>query len=243
MNQTRPSMLYYAFLRGVIRLLLLVMGSRTVSGQENIPARGPYIIAVNHMSTADTPLLYISFPRIRLRFFAGEIWEKHPIIGPMLRRAGAIYINRGAVDRQALRIALQSIRDGEIFALAPEGVRSYTGQLLPGRDGAAFLAVRTGVPILPVGLVNSDVLMANARRLRRTRMHVQIGRPFHLPDMGPRVRSSDLAPATHYIMVHIAAQLPLRHRGYYADSPALAALLSGEDPWPYCQREAVTPLV
>ena len=138
MNSTRPSMLYYAFLRGIVRILLLIMGSRTVSGSENIPATGPYIIVVNHMSTADTPLLYISFPRIRLRFFAGEIWEKHWLIGPVLRYAGAIYINRGVVDRRALRAALNAIRDGEIFALAPEGERSFDGQLLRGGMAPPF---------------------------------------------------------------------------------------------------------
>jgi 1-acyl-sn-glycerol-3-phosphate acyltransferase len=234
-------MLYYAFLRGVIRILLLIMGSRTVSGSEHIPRHGPYIIAVNHMSTADTPLLYISFPRIRLRFFAGERWERHWLVGPMLRYAGAIYIKRGTVDRRALRAALRAIDDGEIFALAPEGERSLDGRLMRGRDGAAFLATRTGVPILPVGLVNSDILMDNARRLRRTRMHVAIGPTFLLPDLGARARSSDLAPATHLIMVHIAALLPPRHRGYYAESPALAALLAGEDPWPHCVAFEVAP--
>ena len=227
-------MAYYAFLRFLIFVILLFVGKRTVHGAENIPATGPYIIVVNHMSKADTPLLYSALPLISLRFFAGEKWQDHWLFGPMLKYAGAIYIDRGKVDRRALREALASIEAGSIFALAPEGQRSLVGHMLAGKDGAAFLASKARVPILPVGLENSDVFGANVKRLRRTHIRVHIGEPFYLPELNRRLRSSDMTAFTHLIMVHIANLLPERYHGVYASSAALAALGRGEDPWPYC---------
>lgn len=225
-------------LRVLLRFVLLLVGSMTVYGRENVPESGPYILVVNHMSKADPPLLFLALPPMRLRFFAGEKWERHRLFGPLMKVVGVIYINRGEVDRKALREAMDALRDGSIFGLAPEGTRSRVGHLLEAKDGAAYLASRAKVPILPVAVTNTDVLGANVRRLRRTHMDVHIGEPFLLPELGYRAKGRDLEAYTHLIMVHIASLLPERYHGYYADSPALAALLRGEDPWPYCLEVA-----
>jgi 1-acyl-sn-glycerol-3-phosphate acyltransferase len=229
-------MLFSHLLRFGIRLILLVVGSLEVIGRENIPPAGPYIIVVNHMSKADPPLLYIAFPPMRLRFFAGEKWEPHPIFGPIMRAVGAIYIKRGVVDRGALKEGLEALKAGSIFGLAPEGTRSRVGHLIRAKDGAAYLASRANVPLLPVAVTNTDVLGRNFARLRRTRMQVRIGKPFLLPVRQQRAKGPELAALTHFIMVHIAALLPEQYHGYYSDSPALQALLAGEDPWPQCLR-------
>ncbi len=229
-------MLISQFFRLIVRLILPIVGPLRVIGQENIPEAGPYIVAVNHMSKADPPLVLIAMPGTALKFFAGEKWERHLIFGPLMRWAGAIYINRGAVDRRALREALHDLEEGCIFGLAPEGTRSRIGKLIPARDGAAYLATRAKVPILPIGIVNTDQIDRNLRRLRRTPMEVRIGKLFQLPLLEKRPKSSELAVYTHYIMIHIAALLPERQRGYYDDSPALKALIDGEDPWSHCQE-------
>ncbi len=227
-------MFRYRLAKLVFKIIQATISTLTVIGKENIPTKGPYIVIVNHMSSADTPILLLIFPLTRWSFFAGEKWQEHKLFGPLMHYLGAIYINRGDVDRRALKEALDLIKSGVVFGLAPEGTRSKGGSMQPAKDGAAFLASRSNVPIVPVGLVNTDVLFGNLRQWRRTQMEARIGTPFMLPDLGRRVRSRDLAAYTHLIMVHIAAQLPKRYYGVYADSPALQALLKGEDPWPHC---------
>jgi 1-acyl-sn-glycerol-3-phosphate acyltransferase len=234
----RRSKLLIKLERMFVKALLFLFGKLTVVGSENIPLEGPYILAINHMSKADPPLVLLSWPDTGIRFFAGEKWEKHLVFGPLMRYSGAVYINRGEVDRKALRAALQALREGAVFGLAPEGTRSRVGSLIQARDGAAYLASRAKVPIVPVGLVNTDVLGSNMAQLRRTQLETRIGKPFYLPETVERPKSRELAAYTHLIMIHIAAQLPDRYWGMYSESPALAALLRDEDPWPYCAELA-----
>lgn len=212
---------------------IILLARIRVKGLGNIPDK-PYIVVLNHTSTVDTPVLLMTFPIQKWRFFAVEKWKYHPIFGPIMAWLGAIYIVRGEADRQAIRLALDSIDEGTVFGLAPEGTRSRTGTMIEAKDGAAYLASRADVLILPVGLANCDHIFTNFKQLKSTEVHVNIGEPFSLPDIGRRVRSRDLPAYTHYIMIHIAAQLPERYHGVYADSPALAALENGEDPWPVC---------
>lgn len=201
-----------------------------------MPTLGPCIVTVNHMSTADTPILLIAFPVLQWAFFAGEKWKKHPVFGPIMGWLGAIFINRDQVDRRALRQAQEALRSGAIFGLAPEGARSKSGQLQLAKGGAAYLAHRANAPILPVGIVNSDILFENMKRFKPTDIQVHIGQIYSLPGLEQRPKGKDLEALTQLIMVKIAAQLPERYHGAYKNSPALAAVLRNEDPWCYCKN-------
>ena len=225
----------YRLVRFIITLVQRLLCRLEVVGRENIPAAGPYILVVNHMSTADIAFPFIAFPVQRWRFFAGEKWADHPIWGPLMAWLGVIFIDRNAVDRRALREALAAVQQGAIFGLAPEGTRSKVGAMQPGKDGAAFLAAQSGAPIVPAGISGSDTLFANARRFRRSHITLRIGQPFTLPELGRRPRGRDLSAYTCLLMTHVAALTEPRHRGVYADTPALRALLAGEDPWPACR--------
>jgi len=229
-------MYFIRLLRLVLRFILLLVGDIEVVGLENLPRSGGYIVAPNHLSKADAPLVFLALPipPVQIHYFAGEKWGRHVIYGPLLRRSNAISINRGEVDRRALKEALQTLKSGRVFGLAPEGTRSRTGGLIRAKDGAAYIASRADVPIVPCAVTGTEVLGRNVLRLRRTRMKVVFGQAFTLPDLGAKVRSPDLAAYSHLIMVKIAELLPERYRGYYANSPALAALGRGEDPFPYC---------
>ncbi|MCP4415242.1 MAG: 1-acyl-sn-glycerol-3-phosphate acyltransferase [Chloroflexi bacterium] len=218
----------------------IVLTRLEVVGRENIPAKGPYIVTLNHTSVADTPLLLLGFPLVKWRFFAGEKWRSHPIYGPIMGWLGAIYINRGEVDRRGLRDAMTALEEDGVFGLAPEGSRSKNGQMNEAKVGAAYLASRANVPILPVSFKNNDQIFANFKQLRSTKVKLTIGELYTLPEIGRRVKGADLAAYTHLIMVKVAALLPPRYHGVYADSPALAALQAGEDPWPACQASIQT---
>ncbi len=231
-------MIRYHIARAGFKLAQVTLARLTVTGKENIPASGPYIVTLNHMSVADTPLLLVGFPPTEWRFFAGEKWRNHWLWGPLMDWLGGIYINRDEVDRGAIQEALREIADGNVFGIAPEGTRSKDGVMHEAKPGAAYLASRGGVPILPVGIINSDIVFANARRLRRVTVELRIGEPYLLPDLGRRARSADLEAFTRLIMVHIAALLPERYHGAYRESPALVALLAGDDPWPFCLEAA-----
>jgi 1-acyl-sn-glycerol-3-phosphate acyltransferase len=230
----REKLLANYVLRTIVHIILFFLGSRKVFNSERIPKSGPFIAVTNHLSLADSALLLISAPPMKLRFFAAEKYAKHPIYGPALKWLGAIFIHRGEADRQAISEAFEALKDGQGFGMAPEGTRSHVGAMQRGKDGAVYLALRTGAPIVPIGVVNTDLLFANAKRFKRTRLETHVGEVLTLPDIGRRPRQRELPAYTHYVMVHIAALIPPHYHGYYADSPALAALLRGEDPWPYC---------
>lgn len=229
-------MFRYRLIRAAMHVLRTILLTRLkVVGRENIPTNGPYIVTLNHTSVADTPLLLLGFPLVKWRFFAGEKWRSHPVYGPIMAWLGAIYINRGEVDRRGLREAIEAIDKGVAFGLAPEGSRSKNGQMREAKVGAAYLADRSGVLILPVSFQNNDRLFANFKKLRPTTVTLTVGEPYTLPEIGRRAKGADLAAYTHLIMVKIAALLPPRYWGVYANSSALAAILAGEDPWPACQ--------
>ena len=228
-------MFRYKLIRFAMHVGRIIVGLKIVAkGCENIPEKGPYIVVLNHTSVADTPVLLVTFPLMRWRFFAVDKWKKHLIYGPIMAWLGAIYVKRGEVDRNQLREALEALKEEKAFGLAPEGVRSFTGQMIEAKDGAAYLADRAKVPILPIGLVNNDRIFPNLKKFKFTTVEVRIGQPFCLPELGRRAKGDDLMAYTQLIMAKIAAQLPERYYGYYKDSPALAAILRGEDPWPYC---------
>ncbi len=218
----------------LIRTLLLARIK--VTGLENVPPKGPCVVTTNHMSTVDTPILLMAFPIQEWSFFAGEKWKSHLIFGPIMAWLGAIYINRESIDRKSIRQAQEALMGGAIFGLAPEGARSKDGKLEKAKGGAAYLAHRAKAPILPVGIVNSDVLFQNFKRFRRTEIEVHIGKIYTLPQLDRRAKGEDLDALTHLIMSKIAAQLPERYHGAYAESSALKAIKNGEDPWPYCHE-------
>ena len=228
-------MLPYYVTRAFLNLVrLLLRTTKKVLGFENLPPTGPYIGVVNHVSIVDAPLFLVALPAMPLHFFAAEKWGEHWIVGPVMKWIGGIFIKRGEVDRRALKEAMKAINNGCVFGLAPEGTRSKSRKMMRAKDGAAYLASRANVPIVPIGLVNTEKVIENAKRLRRTEVEVHIGEPFMLPELERRVKATDLAAYTHYIMIHIASLIPERYHGYYADSPALEALQAGKDPWPHC---------
>ena len=238
MSRERLELAFMDFARLLVRVLLAVLGRLEIHGQENIPPHGPYIVVANHLSKTDSPITMLALPRQRMHVFAAHKWRRNPLFGPLLSLSGAIFVKRGQVDRKALRTATEVLQRGEILGMAPEGTRSKSGVLQKARRGAAYLASQARVPLLPIGISNSDRFQDNLLHLRRTTFRVNIGPPFELPDLGHKPTIRELNALSELIMVHIANLLPEHYHGHYAGSPALAALREAGDPWPAACRAA-----
>ncbi len=199
----------------VARLLLTGVARLHAQGLEHIPREQNFVGVVNHLSSFD-PLAVMSVLPVRPLTLFAAIEHRHDFItGWALDRLGAIWIDRGEPGRAALRIALNELAHGTIFGIAPEGTRSRTGALLRGKTGAAYLATRANVPLLPAALWGTEQIKHNLRRFRRTTVHVQIGELFRLPE--GRADAHQLEEHTDLIMRRIAALLPPEYRGVYGE--------------------------
>ena len=183
-----------------------------------VPAHGPLILITNHVNFLEVPILYTHLQPRPISAFAKAENLGHPIFGPLLFRVWeGIPLERGEADMRAFRQALQALDDGRIFAVAPEGTRSGDGRLLRGHPGTAFLALRSGAPILPVAFHGGECFWNNISRLRRTDFRITVGRPFHVNASGARATRKVRRQMTDEIMYQLAALLPPAYRGVYSD--------------------------
>lgn len=209
------------FLTFLLHLAYRLVLRLEVVGLENIPAAGPVILAINHISFLD-PVLVVSVLRRKVLPMAKVEVFRDVVLGPLVSAFDAFPVRRGEIDRRAVQTALEILRLGGVLLIAPEGTRSPTGALLPGKEGAVYLAWRTGAPIVPVGVEGTDRFKFNIRRLRRTPVRVVFGRPFRVEIPEDRSREA-LREATDELMTQIAALLPPHRRGVYADLSRAAA--------------------
>ncbi len=188
-----------------------------VDGLDHLPAHGPCIVAVNHLSLLDAPLVMTVLPR-PATLLAADYLQRSPA-GWILDRFGhAIYVKRGEADRAALEEAIDVLRAGGVLALGPEGTRSPTGGLGRGLSGVALLATEVGVPVVPLAAWGQERMTESWKGLRRAPVQVRIGPPLHFArESAP---SAALLAHTDRVMRALAALLPPRYRGVYADPPA-----------------------
>jgi 1-acyl-sn-glycerol-3-phosphate acyltransferase len=138
-----------------------------------------------------------------------------PILGSLVQAYGVIWVHRGLPDRRAIQAALAGLREGRLVGVAPEGRESLTGGLEEGTGGAAYIALKAGVPIVPVTFIGTENyrIYSNLKRLRRTQVSMTVGPMFtleQLPDKRESVRVG-----TRLIMERLAMQLPPEHQGVY----------------------------
>lgn len=212
-------------LRGVLSGLVDLQ----VEGSENIPEHGGYVLATSHISRLDTPFLMLSTSRKDVVGMVARDYERAPFFGWFLNKLGVIWISREGYDFQAFREATTFLRNGGIVGLAPEGARSKDGKLMEGKPGAALLAMKSKVQVLPAAVLGSADMMKRFVKLKKMQVKVIFGKPFSLPQpVDGQNEKSILDQATTEIMLRIAALLPEERRGYYADHPNLKVLLRSQ---------------
>ena len=205
--------LFYCAANTMMKALLLALTRWRVEGKENVPRKGPLIVVSNHMTYVDPPLLGASVPR-RITFMAKQELFDLSLLGLVVRAYGAFPVRRSGVDRVALRRALEVLKKGEVLGMFPEGKRSFSHQLQEAQPGTAFIAARSGAPIVPVGISGSEKVRGIGFILRRPSIVVRIGRPFTVPaNEADKPNRSGLTQHAELITERIAELLPPVYRG------------------------------
>lgn len=150
----------------------------SIDGREHLPATGAYVLAPVHRSYIDTPVTACVTTR-RIRFMGKQEMWKYPALGWLFSALGAFPVNRGTADREALKRCISVLDGGEPLVLFPEGERKDGPLVHPLFDGAAYVAAKAGVPIVPVGIGGSArVMPRHAKVMYPRKVHVVIGRPI-----------------------------------------------------------------
>lgn len=148
-----------------------------VEGRENLPTKGAVIVAPNHMSNNDPPLVGYALPR-GVHFMAKEELFRNPFFAFLIRTLGAFPVRRGTVDKLAIRHAMEILKREDVLGMFPEGTRQKPGKLGRFHDGVASMALRTGVPIVPVGVIGST-------EMKRGQIVIRIGKPLEVTKAKP----------------------------------------------------------
>lgn len=190
-------MMFFRFARTVVLSLCKVAFRVRVVGKEHVPPAGAYILAPTHRSNLDTP--FTSFvTRRRIRFVAKQELFKREPWGRLFSSLGGIPVERGSPNaRAALKATQAALEAGEPVALFPEGTRRNGRKVTDLFDGTAYLAVKLGVPIVPVGIGGSEEILASGKKLPRLRrVAVVVGRPIFPPPGATTRKRSDLVAIT-----------------------------------------------
>jgi 1-acyl-sn-glycerol-3-phosphate acyltransferase len=217
----------YRILRFIVRFIMKLITKIEVNGIEKLPA-GNVIVAANHLGRLDTAVLLCVLDREDIIMPIAEKYRNHPIFGAIGRAANGIWLNRFEADYSALRQILERMKQGGLLVIAPEGTRSRTEALQEGKMGVAFLASKSGYPVLPVAVTGTEDrgVVENLKRLRRTKIGVKVGDLFNIEIPKGRGREDAMREATDEIMCRIGAMLPEKYRGVYARHPRLKELIA-----------------
>jgi len=204
-------------LRTGSKIFMHLFSDYQVIGRENVP-EPPFLLTFNHLAFWDAPAIggAVDYPTPA---FAAKKYQG-TAVGLLFYVGIPIWIEQDAPDRRALMTALKIIDRGYLFAIAPEGMRSKTGNLMPGHEGVAFIATRANVPILPIGLWGTNRIFKQTR----PQVRVVVGKPYRLPE--GRAKGDQLIEYTDRIMCAIAALIPEQYHGHYAGNPLIAEMAS-----------------
>lgn len=205
MRPPRWELLLYAFVRGVVAVFARLFWRLRIDGAEHIPATGAYVVAPVHRSNIDT-LVVAAITRRRLRYMGkASLWKVKPA-GRLFSALGAFPVNRGTADREALRRCIEVVEKGEPLVIFPEGTRQTGPIVQPLFEGAAYVASRAGIPVVPVGIGGSEAAMPKGSKLiRPVRVHIVIGEPLYPAPPGPSGRPP--RSTVHHLTEELAKRL------------------------------------
>lgn len=180
-----------------------------------VPMRGPMIVYSNHTGQIEVAVFFgLLQPRPITGWAKVESWD-NAFFKWLFNLWGLIPVRRGEADTSALRKAVEALEKGYLFGVAPEGTRNVTGRLKRAHPGTVMLAMRAGVPLLPVAHWGGEDFLKNLSRLKRTDFHVRVGEPYCLKLEGTRVTREMRQEIVDEMMLRLARLLPPEYRGEY----------------------------
>ncbi len=219
---TRTGLVQRAFrpiARFTLRSLLQAATHLRIQGLQNIPSDHAAILAFNHLGHLDSLLLVAFAPRAPECMALSDLMNV-PITKQALRAYGVILVHRDEYDRKVIRAALGALERGNLLALAPEARQSPSAAMEKGRPGAAYLALKSGALVVPVGITGTQAVYAAWQKRRRPKISMTVGQPFHVPTQPGAKRGETLEAAHCAIMQHIAQLLPADYQGYWRQANA-----------------------
>ena len=215
------------FLQWFIRIIIKLIANVEMKGDENIPKEGNFVIATNHLGRLDLALLFYALEGDFILIIA-EKYEHHWLFGPIGNALKGIWLDRFNADIGAIRKVLKRMKEGGILVIAPEGTRSKTEAMAEGKPGVSYLAMKAGVPIVPIALTGTEdrLVVEQLKRFKKSEIKIVVGLPFTLPPVKGKDRDLVLRENTDEIMCRIGVLLPEKYRGVYAKHPRLKELLN-----------------
>ena len=211
----------------IVRFVINLIARVELQGFENIPTEGGFVIATNHLGRLDVALLYYVLDGDFIITIA-EKYERHWLFGPIGNAMHGIWLDRFNADIGAIREVLIRMKAGGILVIAPEGTRSKTETMAEGKPGVAYLALKAGLPIIPVGLTGTEdrLVVERLKHFKKSEIKIIVGKPFNLPPIQRKDRDATLRQYTDEIMCRIGVLLPEQYRGVYTNHPRLKELLT-----------------
>ncbi|MBN2081174.1 1-acyl-sn-glycerol-3-phosphate acyltransferase [bacterium] len=210
---SRWGKIIYTCAKGMLWMLARLMFRYRIHNRQRAPLAGPLLVASNHVSHLDPPLVGISLPRMVFNMAKKELFTQ-PLLMRFMRCIGTILVDRGK-GTQALVDACKYLENGQCIVIFPEGTRSQDGTLQRGRSGVIVLAIRANCPILPVAICGSEKAMTKgSKRIKPVPINVYYGEPYRIAYQGDRqnIPREVLRRETYFLMEQIEALLPERMR-------------------------------
>jgi 1-acyl-sn-glycerol-3-phosphate acyltransferase len=204
-------------LRALVKTVMSILFRIRITGKENIPVGTAYMIAANHVSHFEPPLILAFWPEYPEAVAGHDVWERG-INGKFVSTYGAIPVKRGEYDRKVLEEMIAILRSGRSLMISPEGGRSHTPGMRRALPGVAYVVNKTHVPVLPVAIVGTrNDSLKKSLRLGRPVLEMRIGEPFMLPEISGKgeERRAARQQAADEVMLRIAAMLPEEYHGVY----------------------------
>jgi len=206
-GKSLPDKIAYHIVRTILLVFCRLWCRMQVKGRENFPTDEPFIMAPTHRSIIDTPVSSGVYTR-RMRFMGADKWWSNKAFGKLLTALGGFPVSRGTADREALKRCIAVLEGGEPLVMFPEGERKSGAVVQPLFEGAAYVAMKTGAPIVPVAIGGSErVMPKGAKFIWPRKMYVIVGQPMRVPIVAEADGSKAQRNAAKQLTLDLHAEL------------------------------------